>query len=240
VEGIGFERGLAGLPVLTPPEGVDIWDTLDPAMIGQLAAAKATVSSIRRDEQEGIVMPFGWTLDLLSVSGTYQQDIGAAIQRYQNDIATSVLADIVKMGQQQVGSYALAVTKKDLLAASLGGFLDIISSCWDKQVTPALWRLNGFTDPMPQLKHGAVETIDLDTLGNFIFRMGASGAPIDWETTLPWMNEQAGIPQPKPGHDFTPRQVGRGTGDPSQNGKAGLGPHADTAAASRLVAKEDV
>ncbi len=237
IEGIGMERDLAGLPVLCPPEGVDIWDANDPDMAAIRLLAQNVVSSIRRDEQEGVILPFGWDLKLLASAGTRQLDISGAILRYQNDIATSVLADVVKMGQQQVGSYALAVTKKDLLAASLGGYLDIISSCWDTQITPTLWRLNGFKDEMPRLCHGAVETIDLDTLGNFIFRMGASGAPIDWETTLPWLNQQAGIPQPKPGHDFTPRQVGRGTGDSSQDGKAGLGPHADTGAATRLTPK---
>ena len=211
IEGIGFERGLAGLPVLTPPEGVDIWDTEDPAMAGVLQNAKNTVSSIRRDEQEGVVKPYGWALELLAVSSRFQGDIGGAIMRYENNIATSVLADIIKMGQQQVGSYALSVTKKDLLAASLGGFLDIVSSRWDKQVTPTLWRLNGM-DPekMPRLKHGAVETIDLDTLGNFILRLGNSGAPIPWETTLPWMLDQANIPEPPANHDYSPRPVGGG------------------------------
>jgi phage gp29-like protein len=74
-------------------------------------------------------------------------------------------------------------------------------------VIPKLWELNGWTDEMPKLCHGAVETVDLDTLGNFINRIGRAGAPIDWATALPWMNDQAGIPSVSEGHDFSPRPL---------------------------------
>lgn len=213
IEGIGVERDLAGLPVLQPPEGVDIWDSADPDMAGVRAAAQAVVSSIRRDEQEGVILPFGWVLSLLSTGGNRQFDTTKIISRYETRIATSVLADLVMMGQDKVGSYALAVTKKDLFSASLGAYLDIISDQFNMELVPKLWRLNGFPGPMPTLCHGEVETIDLDTLGNYIMRLGNSGAPIDWETILPWANDQAGMPQPKPGHDFTPRNIPQSTPD---------------------------
>ncbi len=223
LEGIGMERDLAGLPVLRPPEGTDIWDASDPSMAGMRMLAQNVVSSIRRDEQEGIVLPYGWELELLSTGGSRQFDIGGAISRYDNRIATSVLADLVMMGQDKVGSYALAVTKKDLFAASLGAYLDIISSVVNTQLVPRLWRLNGFTTPHPTLAHGSVETIDLDTLGNFIMRLGQSGAPIDWETVLPETMDKAGLPQPRDGHDFTARQIQR--------------PGPDAPAADRLTAR---
>lgn len=205
IEGIGIERDLAGLPMLTPPEGVDIWDSEDPAMVNMRSQAQTIVSSIRRDEQEGVVLPYGWELELLSTGGRRQFDTGAIVSRYENRMATSVLGDLVLMGQDKIGSYALAVTKKDLFAVSLGAYLDIIASQFNTEQIPRLWRLNGFTWPMPTLKHGQVETVDLDTLGNYIMRLGQSQAPIDWETVLPWAMEQAGMPKPKPGHDFTPR-----------------------------------
>jgi hypothetical protein len=223
LEGIGMERDLAGLPMLHPPPGVDIWDANDPAMASMRTLAQNVVSSIRRDEQEGIVLPDGWVLELLSTGGTRQLDISGAISRYENRIATSVLADLVMMGQDKVGSYALAVTKKDLFAASLGAYLDIISSVINTQLIPRLWALNGFTMPQPSLAHGAVETVDLDTLGNYIMRLGQSGAPIDWETVLPWAMNQGGLPEPQEGHDFSPRVVTR--------------PGPDTPASDRLTAK---
>ena len=56
LEGIGMERDLAGLPVLHPPPGTDIWDASDPAMASMRTLAQNVVSSIRRDEQEGVVL----------------------------------------------------------------------------------------------------------------------------------------------------------------------------------------
>jgi hypothetical protein len=133
----------------------------------------------------------------------------------------SVLADVVMMGQDKVGSYALAVTKKDLLTVGMGAFLDIISNGFNTQVIPRLWELNGRKDEMPQLCHGAVETIDLDTLGNFVNRIGKVGAPIDWETTLPWINEQMGAPAVSKGHDFSPRPISAGGSDSEPAGAKG-------------------
>ena len=47
--------------------------------------------------------------------------------------------------------------------------------------------MNGLTWPKPTLEDCLlVETVDLDTLGNFIMRLGQSGAPFDWSTLLPW------------------------------------------------------
>ena len=225
IEAIGVERDLAGLPVLTPPEGVDIWDAADPTMAQMFQQAKITVSSVRRDEQEGVVLPFGWTLELLSSGGSRQFHTTEIISRYETRIATSVLADLVMMGQDKVGSYALSVTKKDMFSASLGGYLDIISSVINTQMIPTLWQLNGFKDPMPKMCHGSVETIDLDTLGNYINRIAKVGAPIDWSTALPWMNDQAGIPAASPGWDFTAKPMtgggGFGADDSAPSGSGG-------------------
>lgn len=215
IEAIGMERDLAGLPVLTPPAGVDLWNQNDPTMAATLAAAKAVVSSIRRDEQEGIILPGGnllqsgvvdgWKLELLSTGGRRQFDTSAIIARYDNRIATSMLADLVMMGQDKVGSYALAVTKKDLFSNSLGAFLDIISSQFNSDCIDTLWRLNGFTWPKPTLEHGAVETTDLATLGLYILQLAQSEAPINWEQILPYAMQQGGMPVPPDDYDYTPK-----------------------------------
>lgn len=202
IEGIGVERDLAGMPTLKAPEGVDIWDASDPSMSNVRLQAQALVSSIRRDEQEGIILPFGWELELLSTGGRRQFDTNAIISRYDNRIAMSVLADMVLMGQDKVGSYALAVTKKDLFANSLEAYLDIIGSVFQTQLIPRLWKLNGFTTEMPEIKHGSVDTIDLDTLGNYVMRLSGAGAPFEWSTTMPYLVEQAGMPHASEGHDY--------------------------------------
>ncbi len=224
IEGIGIERDLAGLPMLEAPEGTDIWDQNDPSMAAVRQQAQNLVSSIRRDEQEGVVIPSGWKLELLSTGGRRQFDTSAIVTRYETRMATSVLADLVMMGQDKVGSYALAVTKKDLFAQSLGAYLDIVSSQFNTDAMRTLWRVNAHKWPMPKLEHGTVETVDLDTLGNYIMRLGQSGAPIDWEGVLPYAMQAGGMPEPQEGHDYTPRQPAT----PSAS---------DTPAADRLTAR---
>ena len=226
IEGIGVERDLAGLPVVKPPQEIDLWNPHDPATAPLQAMAQNMVSSIRRDEQEGVILPFGWELELLTTGGRRQFDVGAIINRYETRMAMTILADVVMLGQDKVGSYALAVTKKDMLAMSLGGHLDIIASQFNADQIPRLWRLNGFTWPQPKLVHGTVETIDLDTLGNYLARLGQSGAPIDWTNVLEWAMQMAGAPAPSPGHDFTPRNLTTTVSDtgPSRGPQANSNP----------------
>ena len=231
IEGIGVERDLAGLPVLKPPPEIDLWNPNDPTTAPLQAMAQNMVSSIRRDEQEGIILPYGWELELLSTGGRRQFDVGAIITRYETRMAMTTLADIVMLGQNSVGSYALSVTKKDMLAMSLGGHLDIIASQHNSDQIPRLWRLNGFTWPQPKLVHGAVESIDLDTLGNYLMRLSQGGAPIDWSNVLEWSMQMAGAPKPSPGHDFSPRT-------PMSATTSDAGPSRGPLANSSPIAKE--
>lgn len=111
IEGIGIERDLAGLPILTPPEDMNIWDREDPDMVMALANAEAIVTGIRRDSREGLVKPFGWTFELLSTGSRRQFDTNQIIERYDKRMATTVLADFIFLGQSSVGSFALVVTR---------------------------------------------------------------------------------------------------------------------------------
>ena len=230
IEGIGVERDLAGLPLLKPPPEIDLWNPNDPATAPMQAMAQNVVSSIRRDEQEGVILPFGWELSLLTTGGRRQFDVGAIITRYETRMAMTILADIVMLGHDAVGSYALAVTKKDALAMSLGGHLDIVASQHNSVQIPRLWRLNGFSWPQPKLVHGTVESIDLDTLGNYLMRLSQGGAPIDWSNVLEWSMQMAGAPLPSPGHDFTPR-------NPPQETISDRGPSRGPLANSAPIAK---
>ena len=107
IEGIGVERDLAGLPVLQPPEGVDIWND-EPESMKALAYAEKLVKNIRRDEKEGIVLPYGWTFSLVNGGSKRQFEIGNIIERIDNRIAMTCMADFVLLGHQQTGSFALS------------------------------------------------------------------------------------------------------------------------------------
>ena len=115
IEGIGIERDLAGFPVLTAPEGMNIWDADDPDMQSIRAGMDGIVKNVRRDSMEGLSLPYGWTFQLLSTGGRRQFDTNAIIERYDTRMAMTVLADFIFLGHQSVGSFALSDNKTELL-----------------------------------------------------------------------------------------------------------------------------
>lgn len=185
IEGIGIERDLAGLPMVTPPEGVDIWDPMNPDAVRVKGIAENLVRNVRRDRAEGVVLPFGWEFELLSTGGTRQFDTNAIINRYDNRMAITMLADIVMMGGDKVGSFALGEVKKSLLAASLEAQIQNIADVLNKFAVPKLFEFNyfaGITD-LPKIRSGEVETPDIKELA-FLLR----SAGLQVAKDLPLMN----------------------------------------------------
>lgn len=179
IEGIGVERDLAGLPMLTPPEGVNIWDTNDPMMVQQLSYATQLVQNVRRDALEGIVIPFGWTFQLLNGGSRRQFEIGSIIERYDSRIAMTILADFVLLGHQDSGSWALSSDKTKMFSMAIGSYLSIICEAFNTQAIPKLIELNkehfkGITD-FPKMVHGDVEKEDVEKFANMISGLVGSG-----------------------------------------------------------------
>lgn len=176
IEGIGIERDLAGLPQVIPPENYDLFNPNDPSAVTMLNRAERLVRNIRRDEQEGIVLPHGWEIKLLSTGGRRQFDTNAIIGRYDSRITMSVLADFILLGHEKVGSFALADSKTHLFAVALGSFLDSITDIINAHAIPQLLRFNGEdVQFQPLLVHGDVETADLIAVGDFVTKLTQAG-----------------------------------------------------------------
>ena len=199
IEGIGIERDLAGLPVLKAPQGVDIWSNDDDDYVQMRASAEQIVQNIRRDSMEGIVIPNGWELSLLSTGGQRQFDTTAIIERYDSRIAMTCMADFILLGHQQVGSFALSSDKTKMFAMAIGSYLNIICEVFNNQAIPALIDINGdhfsgITD-YPKLVHGDVEDPNLDKLGDFINKMVSCGILLPDEGMEDFARNQAGLPE---------------------------------------------
>lgn len=177
IEGIGIERDLAGLPVITPPEGLDLWNPNDVLAATYREEAERVVRNIRRDEQEGVLLPFGWTLTLLSTGGRRNFDTTAIIERYNNTIAMSVMADFIVLGHNnRYGSFALAGSKTHMFGMAIGGWLDAIAEVFNRYAIPRLLAINGIqVEALPRLQHGDVEVPDLNELGTYVQRLSQSG-----------------------------------------------------------------
>lgn len=199
IEGIGIERDLAGLPVITTPEGMDIWDKDDEDMNAIRAGLEAMVKNIRRDSTEGLVLPFGYTFELTSTGGSRQFDTNSIIARYDTKISQTVLADFIQLGHESVGSFALSSDKTNLFSIAICAFLDIICQTFNSQGIPALIDINGdhfagVTD-YPRLTHGDIEDVDLATMATFIKDMTSIGVIIPDESLEDYVRQLGKLPK---------------------------------------------
>jgi hypothetical protein len=220
IEAIGVERDLAGIPVATPPAEGFTWDEDPTTPSGKaIAAARELVTSIRRDEDEGVVLPPGWELELLTTGGSRQLDTDKIIRRYDQRIATTVLADFILLAQDAVGSFALGKVKVDTFGQAMQAWLESVAEVLNRYAIPRLLKLNGMSvvDP-PRFVPGDVGELDLEQIAQFLQALHLAGAEIDWSQPLmEQLFKLAGLPEPEEVDNET---AARGA-------KPGEGPHED-------------
>lgn len=163
LEGIGIERNLAGIPVLQPPEDVPLFDPNNEEMKDMLAWAQQLVNELRQDKNHGLVLPGAWTLKLMGTEGSSKtMDTDTIIRRHENRIAMSMLSDVVMMGGDRTGSFALAETKQGLLMSSLQAIINSIASTLNTHAIPALFAVNSWQlEKLPKIKAGDLQPVTI-------------------------------------------------------------------------------
>lgn len=203
IEGIGIERDLAGLPVAwVPPEILSPSATPDQKVV--LDAIKDMVVNVRRDEQEGLVLPMAYDeggklmydFKLLSSGGSRQFNTTEVINRYKQEMAMTVLADFILLGHEKVGSFALNSSKTNLFTTALGAWMNSIAAVFNRIAIPRLFELNNLqVRELPILSFGDIETVDLAELGTYITQLAASGVELFPDPKLEaWLKRQASLP----------------------------------------------
>mgnify|MGYP001810036994 CR=1 FL=1 len=210
LEGIGIERDLAGLPVARIPSKFMDNPANDPAdrAVGQ--AWQRLVTQVRRDQQEGLIIPSDtwknadgsptgqpmFEFSLLSTAGGRQHNTTQIIDRYDRKIATAMLADFIFLGQGATGSFALSSDKTSLFAQALGAYLKRFASVLNG-VIEKLWDVNAMPqETRPTISPGDLEKRDLNELAGFLTAMTGAGAMLFPDDELEnHMRKQAGLPQ---------------------------------------------
>jgi hypothetical protein len=183
IEGIVVERGLGGLPVLYVPPNL-----MSPAASAEekllLAECQRLVTNIRQDEQAGVLLPAIYneggqrlyTLELLTAAGSHQYDINQIIRRYDLNIALSVIADVLFVGHEQAGAYALAESKSQFFGLGIQSYVQSLVGTINRYAIPRLWKLNALRpELMPLLAHGEIQTIDLQEIGQYVKDLSGAG-----------------------------------------------------------------
>lgn len=208
IEQIGIERDVAGLPVAkVPAELIRDANNGDADAIAMVDLFTKMVTNVRRDEQEGIVLPMAYdengkelySFSLLSSAGSRQININEVIQRHDNRMALALQAEFILMGQAgQSGAYAMHVDKTDMFMASICTYLDIVENTINQHAVPELCELNGLQiSDYPKIKHGPLERTDVAKMAAAIQQLTMSGMRVfDSEgVTDAYVRKQMGLPE---------------------------------------------
>tara|TARA_R110002020_G_scaffold128694_4_gene288408 strand:+ start:5238 stop:6533 length:1296 start_codon:yes stop_codon:yes gene_type:complete len=203
IEAIGIERDLAGLPVAyVPPQLLS--DNATAQETSALNEIKQIVRNIRRDEQEGLVFPLAYDpetghkaydIQLLSTGGKRQFDTNAIINRYDQRIAMSILADFILLGHEKIGTQALSVSKIELFMDTIEAWLSGIADVFNNYAIPRLLRLNGIPEDIsPILKYTAPRDPDIGVLGDYVSKLTSAGALLPDDGLSDYLRTLAGLP----------------------------------------------
>ena len=149
------------------------------------------------------------------------------------------MADLLKVGQDAAGSYALSDSKNNILALTLESYLNTIADVINRDLVPQTLAVNGwkFSDKeMPRLTFGKIEDRDLDDLGKFVQRVMAVGAMSADKNLDKALRDISNLPcpnydEPMPDNEGNTSRSGdgmseglpNGTGDASEGGDDSVG-----------------
>ena len=215
LECIRYERDTTGVP--------DIQVPAEYLMSTATAEQKAIVSSLqtmgqqmRNDERSVLVRPSeldsdgkptGFKFGLIAGAGAKQADAGPIITRKKHEIATVALMDWIHLGQDKVGSWALASSKTNMSSRALRALLKSIQEPLNRFAIPRLMELNNAPEEFwPTIEHGDVEAPPLEEIGAFVEKMINAGMIQPSDSDERFVRQIARMPEkeePEHDHDET-------------------------------------
>lgn len=184
-EGVGVERDTAGIPdmqapanVVNPASGDTEAQAAHNSIIKQLAnfrngeyAYMLRPSEIGPDGQ-----PTGNKFGLIGSAGSKLYDTDKIINRCNRLVALALNAEVMMLGMESKGSYALADSKTDTLGYAVAALLDAKEAVINQQIVEPLMRINGFApDTWPTIEHGDVETPDIAAFASAMNQLVTAG-----------------------------------------------------------------
>lgn len=223
LEAIGAERDLVGIPKLEVPPLMMMDDA--PANLvtlrGQLEQMGA---ELRRDERQFVMMPAeeysdgpdgetiksGYKLSLIQGGGQRQVDTDVVIRRYRSEIAMTVMAQFMLLGQDKVGSFSLASESTEIFAVAIGAILDSIAAVFNRYAIPRLLEVNNMqVEEPPELVPGDIEKPNLEAFAKFLETVVKAGVVIPGPALERHVRQVAELPdmeEDEEGMELDPRR----------------------------------
>jgi len=212
IEAIGVERDMTGVLDMQLPLECMLTNAT-PEAKAMRADVEKQLGEFKRDERAFITRPVeidsagkqtGYILKLLSTGGSRQIDTNAIKTYYKTSILQSVLAQFLQLGQQSVGSFALASSSTNTFALSIGNYLNIIANTFSRFAINRLIQINKLNMELcPYLAFGDIETPSLPEIGAYIQALSTTGnMPINDEGIQSKLLGYANLPLPKNEHEL--------------------------------------
>lgn len=207
IEAIGIERDLAGIPIAWVPSRLLQADA-SPEDKQQLASFKKLVQQTVSNEQYGNVMPLAYDSNgnkiydftLLNSGGKRNFDTNGIIDRYDQRMLATVLADFIILGSNGVGSFAQSKNKTDYFSIATTGFVDMIASEFNRKAIPDLLAINQLPGRC-MMQHGDIAKADLTELSTYVKDLTGVGIIVP-DTALEQHLRQEGSLPPIMGTDL--------------------------------------
>jgi hypothetical protein len=203
LEGWGFETDLRGIPIGRAPiaalqELVDA-GTISPAARDAALAGMnkflqghvrnpnlgMLLDSITYDSKDDARRPSGerkWDVELLTSDSSAQPEILRAIDRMNREIARIIGVERLLLGENGVGSFAMAKDTTQNLAIQVDSTNEELREAFQKDFLGPIFRLNGW-DPRltPELKVDRLAMRDAEQVASTLLKMAQAGAVLSPE-----------------------------------------------------------
>lgn len=183
-EMLGIGRDLGGLLKIKIPAAYMSPDA-SPAHKAVYEDYKKATRNVSQGEQSGIIIPSDcdeaskkelFDVDLLTSQGGKSYDTSSIIQRYTSNILVCLFADLLQLGNNATGSFALAGSKESIITYALDYRLREIKNVLDNDLIKQTFQMNQWdTTVLPEFVYEPLDDIDLETMSKAIQRVGAVG-----------------------------------------------------------------
>jgi hypothetical protein len=210
----GADRDLVGYPVVYIPEEIILgYVSNDPVYTQLYNQYVELATKTRRDDSEGLVLPSTPYMDangnptgvpkfkfeLLTSGGSRALDLVGILNMLNNWILSTLAADLLSMGHEGVGSFALADVKNETMQKGIESILNRIQDAVNTQLIPKLFELNPDfkIKELPTLVHDGIMEKDVSGIADYLVKLGQAGLkmPVD-KDMYKFLYEQAKIPLP--------------------------------------------
>lgn len=192
---------------------------------------KRVTRNVANGEQSGIIVPSDvdpetkqkmFSIDLMTSQGSRGYDTVKILAALQSQILVTLFADLLQMGADGGGSFALSDNKKDLVEFAIEFRLQEIADVLNNDLIPSLYRMNQWNmQEMPFFTFGTITQTSLEEFSKGVQRIAAVGAVEMDRAFFNKTREVLGLepfPENEPVHADEVREATSRSGDGMESG----------------------